>query len=113
MIIKINYSLVLLVLYFVFLARVLSSLSSNLFGSFSSDKLKILLLTFAKERVLEDQALILLLNLVKVIHVKLNSLKKYLSDKGGEVRMSEIFGQNLSREEDHVVDNKSNIGFIP
>ena len=63
----------------------LPALATDFFGSFSPDKLKVLLLAFTKERVFEDKALILLFDFVEIIHVE-------LPDKGGEIGVSEVLG---------------------
>lgn len=63
----------------------LPALATDFFCSFSPYKLKVLLLAFTKERVFEYEALILLFDFVKIIHVE-------LPDKGGEIGVSEVLG---------------------
>ena len=63
----------------------LPALATDFFCSFSPNKLKVLLLAFTKERVFEYEALILLFDFVKIIHVE-------LPDKGGEIGVSEVLG---------------------
>ncbi len=82
------------------------SLTYNFFGSFSPYELKVLLLSFAKKRVFKHQTIIFLLNLVKIIHVK-------LSHKGRKIWMSEILGQYFPCKRYNIMDDKSYITFIP
>ena len=39
--------------------------------------------------------------------------KGYLSDKGGEVGVSEVFGKNLTGEGDHVQNDEPHVVFVP
>jgi hypothetical protein len=43
----------------------------------------------------------------------MNDNKGYLSNKGGKIRVSKIFWEYLSGERDNIMDNESNITFIP
>ena len=81
-------------------------LTSNFFGSFSLYELKVLLLSFAKKWVFKHQTLIFLLNLVKIIHVK-------LPNKRRKIWMSEILGQYFPCKRYNIMDDKSDITFIP
>ena len=60
----------------------------------SLDKVEIPLITFFEDRMFEsNQRLIfnlLFLKLVKIVHIELNLIKNYLSDKGCKITVSEI-----------------------
>jgi len=110
---KIYYILIFLVLYIILVVRLLLSLTAHFFGCFSPYELEVLLLPFTEKWVLKHEAVILLFYFVKIIHVELILPKKYLTNKGGEVGVPEIFGKDLSGEWSHIVYNKSDITFIP
>lgn len=46
-------------------------------------------------------------NFMKVVHVQLHRMGKYLSDEWGVVAMFEVFGQDISREIVLVDDDKA------
>lgn len=52
-----------------------------------------------EQLIAESDAVLVLLDLVKVVHVKLGSRLLYLPDKGGEVAVAEVPRQYFLREE--------------
>lgn len=90
-----------------------SPMRKHFFGCLPFNLFELPLLPFPKQRVFEDQVVILLLNFVKIIHVKLNYAYCYLTNKTREISVPKVFGQYFLSECHDIANHEADAILLP